>query len=134
MSRWPVLTVLSIALLGGCAQSVEVGLANGPRLGGSNLADEHAHDVISNGGDSCGRFAEYGPLRGRVPACATVTHAVAGSTLLPAAAGGKGDGVAVPWLKHFYVGWPCPHPAAAPHVKTLAWATGAPGPAVCTTP
>lgn len=131
MSRWPVLAVSSIALLEGCTASVEAGLANGPRLGGSGIADERVHDVISNGVDSCGRFATHGALRGRTPACATVTHPVAGATLLPAAAGSKGEGLVGPWLKHFYVGWPCQHPATSAEVKTLAWATSARPSASC---
>jgi hypothetical protein len=134
MSRWLVLTVPSIALLAGCAPPVEFGLANGPRLGGNVLADEPVHDVISDGSDACGRFAEYGPLRGRMLACATVAHPVVGATLLPVAAGGKGEGLVVPWLKHFYVGWPCPHPAASPPVKTLAWTTSSSAPLACTRP
>jgi hypothetical protein len=134
MPRWPVLTVSSIALLAGCAPSVQAGLANGPRLGGTRPADEHIHDVISNNGDSCSGFTEHGSLRGRVPACATVTHPVARATFLRTATDGKSDGLVVPWLKHFYVGWPCPHPAASPHVRRLAWVTATPPTVVCTIP
>jgi hypothetical protein len=134
MSRWPVLAASSIALLAGCVQSVGAGLANGPRLGGSSLSDEHVHDVISNSGDSCSGFAEHGPLRGRVPACAAVTHPAASAAFWPTATAGKADGLVVPWLKHFYVGWPCTHPAASRRVERLAWATPGPPTVVCTIP
>jgi hypothetical protein len=49
MSRWPVLTVCSIALLAGCTPAVEGGLANAPRLGGTGLADEGVHDALLPG-------------------------------------------------------------------------------------
>ena len=119
MSRWPVLTVPAIVLLGGCAPSVEAGLANAPRLGGST--DDRVHDSISNGGDSCGRYAEHGPLRGRIPPCLVVVHPVEGVALAPPVASGKAEeGLVVPWLQHFYVGWPCVAPAASVARKTVA--------------
>lgn len=124
MEKWLVLTVPSMVLLVGCTHSVEAGLANAPRLGDSAAADERPYDVISNGGDSCGRYAEHGPLRGRIPACATVAHPVVRATLLPPASGQAG-GVVVPWLQHFYVGWPCLRPAAPVESKTVAWSTSA---------
>jgi hypothetical protein len=123
MARWPMLAVLSIVVSTGCATSVEAGLANAPRLGGGGLADERVRDVIANGGDSCGRYAEHGPLRGS--ACPAGPHPVAATMPLSAAGGAKGQGVVVPWLKHFYVGWPCPHRALLQETNTLAWASSA---------
>jgi hypothetical protein len=129
--RWLVLTVCSIALAWGCAPTVEGGLANGPRLGGSGLADEHIHDVISNGGDSCGRSPEHGPLRGRTPACPTIAHPFVGPTWSPTVRGARGEGLDVPWLKHFYIGWPCPKSAEAADAKPVAWLISRPAPSAC---
>jgi hypothetical protein len=119
MSKWPMLAVLAIVLLAGCAPSVEAGLANAPRLGGS--ADERVHDVISNGGDSCGRYAEYGPLRYRIPPCPVAAHPIVSAKLPAPVAGSKtDDGFAAPWLQHFYVGWPCQAPVISVSDKTVA--------------
>jgi hypothetical protein len=127
MHRWSFFSVVSIAFASfGCSASVEPGLANAPRLGGTGLADESVHDVIANGADSCGRHAERGPLRYRVPPCPTVTSGSA-STSPIAAPGVASENVAVPWLQHFYVGWPCAHPApvsvSASEAKAVAWAS-----------
>ncbi len=64
MSRWLVLTVFSIAPFAfGCASSVRPGLANAPRLGGSSTSDDRITDVVSNGDDACGLYAESGVLQ-----------------------------------------------------------------------
>jgi hypothetical protein len=122
MSRWPMLAVLVIVLLAGCAPSMEVGLANAPRLGGSG--DDRVHDVVSNGGDSCGRYAEYGPLRGRIPPCPAVAAHPVASVMPPPAPGqtkaAAEEGLVIPWLQHFYVGWPCQAPPLAVSEKTVA--------------
>ncbi|MBV9950279.1 MAG: hypothetical protein JOZ69_25795 [Myxococcales bacterium] len=104
MSRWLVLTVSSM-VLGGCAPSIQGGLANAPRLGGTGLADERVSDVISNGGDACGRYAEQGPLRYQVPACpgAPRQGGVASSTWPVPARRAPGNALVVPWLVHYYV-------------------------------
>jgi hypothetical protein len=105
MSRWtPVLgAAWAVPLLAGCAGSIEPGLANAPRLGGTQTADERVHDAVSNAGDSCGRYAEHGPLRARLPPCPTVAHPLAASFLAPSPAGR--ESLVVPWLEHFYVDW-----------------------------
>jgi hypothetical protein len=133
MKRWLVLTVPSLVLLGGCAPSVEAGLANAPRLGDSAVADDRPHDVIANGGDSCGRYAERGPLVGRIPACGTPVHPVVRATLLPPAPG-REEGVVVRWLQHFYLGWPCPRSPTAAAPKTVAWSAAVPVTAACQAP
>ena len=70
MSRWLVLAVLSTASpLLGCGSSVRAGLSNAPRLGGTPTADNRVSDVVSNGDDACGAYAENGVLRNRVPPC-----------------------------------------------------------------
>ncbi len=99
------------SLLVGCATAVEPGLANGPRLGGLQTADEHVHDVVSNGGDSCGRFAEQSPLRLHWPACPTPVHPMAASFLVPPP--GSGPSVVGPWLQHFYLDWLTRSPGAS---------------------
>jgi hypothetical protein len=126
--RWLVLTVCWIPLVSGCAPAVQVGLANGPRLGGSGLGDEGIQDVVANGGDSCGRSLERGPLRGRVPPCPTIAHPFVGPTWSPAVRGAKGEGLDVPWLKHFYEGWPCAQSTKPAETKPVAWALSGPLP------
>jgi hypothetical protein len=112
MSRWPLVTGLCFApCIFGCATSIQPGLANGPRLGGSQVADERIHDVVSNGGDSCGRYAEQSPLRGRVPPCPTVSPPATASTFAPVTI--PSGSLVVPWLDHFYYGWPCPRASSA---------------------
>lgn len=119
MSRWPMLAVLVLGTSAGCAPSIEAGLANAPRLGGSG--DDRVHDVISNGGDSCGRYAEQGHLRGHIPPCPVAAHPVAWANTRSATDRAKADdGLVVPWLQHFYVGWPCQPPALAVSEKTVA--------------
>jgi hypothetical protein len=120
MSRWPVLTVSSI-LLSGCVHSVQPGLANAPWIGSTALADEDGiHDVIANGDEGCGRFGEHGPLRNRIPVCATGSRrAIAAPSLAPPTA--PANGLVVPWLYRHYVEWLCPHGASDPNA--LAWST-----------
>jgi hypothetical protein len=121
MSRWLVLTVLSTATaMLGCAPSLQAGLANGPRLGGTGLADERIHDVVSNGDDGCGRHAEHGPLRNRMPPCSTIAQPVTGTMRWTVGAGGN-ESLVLPWVQHFYRGWPCAHPVLAPEAKAVAW-------------
>jgi hypothetical protein len=62
------LVVFSFALACGC--TVQMGLANAPRLGETTLADSRVHDAIANGPDSCGRKLD--------PSLAT-THPLAAS-------------------------------------------------------
>ncbi len=123
MSRWPVLLALSLsAWTVGCATSVRPGLANAPRLGGTGVADERVRDVVANGDDACGVHAEHGSLRYRVPPCPAV-HPAMGSSWLPVSARSSSDALVVPWLQHFYVGWPCARPgyAARTEATTVAW-------------
>jgi len=125
MERWPLLTVLSIAWsLGGCAASVRPGLANVPRLDGLGAADDHVADVVANGDDSCGRHGEDGPLRDRWPPCPAHSRGAVTPVLLS----GKPDpgaSLIVPWLEHFYTGWPCTHAVArrsqGSEARTVAW-------------
>jgi hypothetical protein len=123
MSRWPVLAAFSIApLLLGCG-SARAGLSNAPRLGGTALADEQVHDVVSNGDDACGAIAEHGVLRNRIPPCPHAIHPLAGTSWLPssAAQSPSDGGLVVPWLQHFYVGWPCPPPTPRRETRAVAW-------------
>jgi hypothetical protein len=111
MSRWPVLTASSTILLAGCAPAVQPGLANAPWLGSTGLDDAPPHDVIANGDEGCGRYGEQGPLRGRIRPCTSIARGAAPNPWLLSPAVPPPDGLVVPWLQHFYVGWPCPHPA-----------------------
>jgi hypothetical protein len=134
MARWLLLTVFSMAWsLAGCASSVRPGLAN-VRLDGLGVADDRVADVVANGDDSCGRHGEDGPLRGRWPPCPAHGRVARATVVLPRATS-PGESLVVPWLEHFYTGWPCAHPIAsiapaheASETKTLAW-TAAPSPA-----
>jgi hypothetical protein len=126
MCRWPVLVVLSVGpWLAGCSPAVQAGLANAPRLGGTAVADTRVNDVISNGDDACGRHGETGPLRGRIPPCPGAVHPVVSTWLAPTPSG-RSDSLVLPWLEHFYAGWPCPRSAAfsaAVETRSLAaWA------------
>jgi hypothetical protein len=105
MSSWALLTVCFVApLVGGCGTSIQPGLANAPRLGGPPESDSRIHDVVSNGTDSCGRHAEHGPLRGRIPPCPTAGHPVVATVLFTES---DSDSLVLPWLEHFYADWPC---------------------------
>jgi hypothetical protein len=119
-----MLTACSIPLLVGCAPSVTPGLANAPRLGGSAIADERVSDVVSNGTDACGGNAERGPLRNQVPVCPTVERAPA-VTAFTVPGRSTGGGLVVPWLQHFWVGWPCESEGGATEVRTIAWSSSA---------
>ena len=131
MSRWLTLTVFSTAsTLFGCAPALQPGLANAPRLGGTGLADEGIRDVVSNGDDACGRHVEHGPLRNRVPPCPTIAQPVAGVPQ-PLVGAPRSESLVLPWLRHFYTGWPCAHPVVAPEAKTVAWAASQPPAASC---
>jgi hypothetical protein len=126
MSRWPVLTACSIPLVVGCAPSVTPGLANAPRLGGSAIADERVTDVVSNGNDACGAN-ERGPLRSQLPACLTVERAPA-VTAFTLSGRSTSSGLVVPWLQHFYVGWPCDGRSGRP--TAVSWSTSS-SPVAC---
>jgi len=121
MSRWPWLTAFCFApWIVGCTSSLQPGLANAPRLGGTQLADERVSDVVSNGNDSCARSVGPGPLRGRLPPCPT-THPTRWAAAAPSSATGAGGSLVVPWVEHFYSGWPCPHAVVASSTRTPAW-------------
>jgi hypothetical protein len=125
MARWPLLTVFSMAwTLAGCAASVRPGLANVPRLDGLGAADDRVGDVVANGDDSCGRHGEDGPLRNRWPACPAHSRAAMTTVLLPETTR-RGESLVVPWLEHFYTGWPCTHAVAreiaSSETHTAAW-------------
>jgi hypothetical protein len=112
MARWTVLVGISIALASlGCASASAVtpGLANAPALGGVGAVEPGPYDVVSNGRDSCESMTGQSPLRGHVPPCPTVSHPVAAvpPSLLPRQA--RHDSLVLPWVEHFYVGFPCTH-------------------------
>jgi hypothetical protein len=133
MSRWLVLAVLSgLPLLSGCGSAVRPGLSNAPRLGGSSVADEGIHDVVSNGDDACGLYSEHGVLRNRIPPCPHV-HPVASTAWMPTSTQPPGQGLVSPWLKHFYVGWPCPHAMSMTESKAVAWSSPIPPSTACST-
>jgi hypothetical protein len=119
MSRWLLLTAFSMACgLVGCApSSIRPGLANVPRLGGTAADDERVRDVVANGDDSCSAHAEQGPLRYRWPPCTSSAHPIADTELLPAYIGLR-ESLVMPWLEHFYVGWPCPHALSRTPART----------------
>lgn len=133
MCRWPVLVVLVVGpLLAGCSSAtVQPGLANAPRLGGTALADERVRDVIANGDDACGRHGEHGPLRGRIPPCPGASHPVATTWLAPSPAS-TSESLVLPWLEHFYAGWPCPRSTTTEARSIAAWTP--PPVMACTTP
>ncbi len=88
-SRWPVLVfVWGLCACGGAR--VEAGLANAPRLGGAT--PEESPDVVV-----------------KMPARPASSHPIASGWLSPASSGPEGQSLVVPWLEHFYVGWPCSH-------------------------
>jgi hypothetical protein len=131
MSRWLVLAVPSIALGAlGCGSSlqnaarsvrqnvtsVQVGLANAPNLGGSPMAEGRSGgvvangvtDVIANGDESCGRYAENGVLWNQWPACPKATPAHPAAAVPVSRSGDDvSRGLVQPWVNHFYAGWPC---------------------------
>jgi hypothetical protein len=112
-----MLTAFSIgSTLLGCAPSLQPGLANAPRLGGTGLTDERMRDVIANGDDACSRQAEHGLLSNRIPPCPPAVGPAIGTEFSAKAA--TNDSLVLPWLRHFYTGWPCAHPALLPAAKT----------------
>jgi len=135
MSRWLVLTVLSAALpLFGCASSVRPGLSNAPRLGGTPTADNRIGDVVSNGDDACGVYAEHGVLPNRIPPCQSRSAAnppPGSEPLLPASVAPPSP-LVEPWLDHFYIGWPCPAPASPRQTKS--WSSPSAVVATCSVP
>jgi hypothetical protein len=85
-SRWPVLVFgLWLCACGGAR--VEAGLANAPALGGTTA--EESHDVVVK-------------MPPRVS-----SHTVVSTWLLPGSSQMESQSLVVPWLEHFYVGWPC---------------------------
>lgn len=120
MSRWLLLTVFSMVWpLAGCMSSVRPGLANVPRPDdGLGSFHDRTYDVVANGDDSCGWHAEQGPLRGRWPPCGPPAHRAVSTQLLPANPG-TGESLVVPWLEHFYVGWPCGRSVARGEASVL---------------
>jgi hypothetical protein len=82
-----------------------VGLANAPGLGNSPLADAAVHDVVANGRDSCERGLRPGLLRYQVPRCPGVERSAANATVANRAPSPKG--IVMPWVEHYYSGWPC---------------------------
>lgn len=137
MLRWLVLAVLSTALpLAGCGSSVRAGLANAPRLGGATTADNRVTDVVSNGDDSCGAYAEHAVLRYRVPPCPGWTAGsppASQASQLPSSTGSPPSGALVePWLDHFYVGWPCP--VATSSRASRSWSSPSHVDATCSVP
>ena len=137
MSRWLVLAVFSMASLTvGCGSSVRAGLANGPRLGGTSTADDRVADVVSNGDDACGLYAESGILRNRIPPCprATSVHNLSASAGRPPSSTEPNGGLVEPWLDHFYVGWPCSTKTAASVTRASPWSPSRPMVSVCSVP
>jgi len=133
MSRWLVLAVFSMAPLAfGCGSSLRAGLSNVPNLGGSPIAEGRANgvvsnginDVVANGDDACGRYAEHGVLRYQFPPCPTraPVHPVASVSPAPAVDDAS-RGLVQPWVNHFYTGWPCPESSsnASASRKPHAW-------------
>ena len=124
MSRWRMLGTLSVALsMLGCGGGV-IGLANAPSMN-RTTPDEDVHDVVANGSDVCGRNLGHSPLRNHVPPCQGATRSVASLPYLgpePATVETETGSLVTPWLKHFYSGFPCAHPAAAT-TGSVAWAS-----------
>lgn len=141
--RWQVLTVCASAwtFMGcGALGTTQVGLANAPGLGGAAHLEtnrEGLTDVIANGRESCARTADGtgigdGPLRHRVPPCETETRPVPSSDLAPPWIVDGGQSLVLPWLEHFYTGWPCHHlPPTEPAAKSVAWAVTTSDGATC---
>ena len=135
MSRWLVLAVLSTALpVVGCGSSVRAGLANAPRLGGTSTADTRVSDVVSNGDDACGTYAEPGVLRNRVPPCESWSAARGrpGLELTLPPVGEPPGALVRPWVDHFYVGWPCL--SATSSRQTKSWLPVSTDSATCSVP
>ena len=112
--------VVAAFALGCGATSVVPGLANAPALGGAQIADPRGHDVIANGLDSCGTHLDPGPLRYRVPPCPSVVPVTPKISLAPAPE--HDVELELQWVRHYYEGWPCPHPKSLSDGERLtAW-------------
>jgi hypothetical protein len=116
MARWPMLVALSFALPGlGCAtraslaQRIVPGLANATSIQRTQ-PDESVHDVIANGRDVCGRDG-VSPLPGHYPPCWGENLPPAMPSLQLMRYGAQDGSLVVPWLQHFYSGWPCALPS-----------------------
>jgi hypothetical protein len=107
--------LMSVAPLS-CATTV--GLANAPGLGSRPLADASVHDVVANGRDSCERGLRPGPLRYQVPPCPGVERPAAVRTVANRAPSAKG--IVMPWVEHYYSGWPCSSRESEADRTTLA--------------
>lgn len=120
MSRWLLLAAWSLVpCVAGCGASVRAGLANAPKLG--STGDESVHDAVANGQDSCAVGGGQGALRNRVPPCPGAARA-SSPTWTPSASEGLPEGaLVVPWLKHFYVGWPCARSTESRSTARIAW-------------
>lgn len=123
MARWRMLGTLIAFPMLGCGGGV-IGLANAPSMN-RTTPDEDVHDVVANGNDVCGRNLGRSPLRNHVPPCQGATRAVASVPFLgpePAMVETETGSLVTPWLKHFYSGFACSHPATAT-AGTSAWAS-----------
>jgi len=127
----PAFAVPLAVLVAGCSPALNVGLSNAPRLGAETSTGGKPSDAISNGGESCGRYAEQGPLRGKAPPCPASAHPSAAAIWVPMASeNANSSSLVVPWLEHFYVGWPCTRPARpSEESKPIAWSS--PPPTTC---
>jgi hypothetical protein len=136
MLRWLALAVFSIVSTAGCGSSVQSGLANAPRLGGTPTVDNRVSDVISNGPDACGVYAEHGVLRNQVPPCPTWTpiHPLSGWAWPAASEAAPSGGLVEPWLNHFYLGWPCSPRSQASRMQSIAWSAKSPTVIACSVP
>jgi hypothetical protein len=106
----------------GCASSVQPGLANAPALGGTRVVDPRVHDAIANGPDSCGRRLDPGPgpLRNRLSPCAPLSSPTKSAAFVSRAS--RNDALVLPWMEHYYVGWPCPRAyKKSAGAKLFAW-------------
>jgi len=112
--------VVAVFALGCGTTSVVAGLANAPALGGPQSADPRVHDAIANGLDSCGSHVDPGPLRYRVPPCPSVVPRAPRVSLAPAP--DYDIQLELQWVRHYYEGWPCPHPRSVSDGERLtAW-------------
>ncbi len=109
-----MMALVAIALSSG-ACSVQPGLANAPRLGGTTVADPRIHDAIANGPDSCGRTTDPGILPNRILPCPASSQP---RSLPPPAHSPGSEPNFTPWLEHFYSN--CTWPAQASRANRSA--------------